>query len=80
MNEQLKLNNFIAEVFGFLESSNLTPETNFKDLNNWNSLNALIIVFNLKNSFGVDLNIEEFNTVDTIYSLYLLAQKKHGKL
>mgnify|MGYP001300587165 FL=1 len=61
---------FIHEVFGFLNDSKLNFSDNFKKLTTWNSLNAVIIHHKIEQTYGVDLNYEMFNTMETVEDLY----------
>tara|TARA_B110000037_G_C16923066_1_gene425253 strand:- start:164 stop:412 length:249 start_codon:yes stop_codon:yes gene_type:complete len=61
---------FIHEVFGFLNDSKLNFSDNFKKLTTWNSLNAVIIHHKIVQAYGVELNYEIFNTLETVEDLY----------
>jgi acyl carrier protein len=48
----------------------LRLETRFKDLGEWNSLQALIVVAALERDYGVTLSARELAAADTVQDLY----------
>lgn len=59
-----------AEIFDDTDASTLTPETNFRDLDEWSSLSALGIIALADEEFDVELSPAELRKVDTIQALY----------
>lgn len=63
--------NIEAEIEG-LEPGTLTPEVNYRDLENWSSMYALIIIAYVDIEFNVTItgnDLRECNTVKDLYSL-----------
>ena len=63
------INNF-SEVFDDMDPSELTPETKFRDLDDWSSICALGLITMLKEEYDVQLSGKEFQEADTIQKLY----------
>ena len=74
----MDINQFIATLApAFVEScSLLTPETRFKDLSDWNSLAALMVITTIGQKCGVSLDPSAFFTVETIEQLYNIVSGK----
>lgn len=68
----MDINQFIATLApAFVESGTLlTPETRFKDLSDWNSLAALMVITTIGQRCGVSLDPSAFFTAETIEQLY----------
>ena len=63
------INNF-SEVLDDMDPSELTPETKFRDLDDWSSICALGLITMLKEEYDVQLSGKEFQEADTIQKLY----------
>jgi len=75
-NKSIDPTSFIQEIFGFLEGTSIELQANFKKLTTWNSLNALIIHHKIEEKYGISLDYEVFNKLETIEDLYLTIEKK----
>lgn len=64
-----------AEIFDDTDASTLTPETNFRELEEWSSLSALGVIAFADEEFDVELSGAEMRTVNTIKELYDLLNK-----
>ncbi|WP_415325234.1 acyl carrier protein [Chryseobacterium sp. MMS23-Vi53] len=51
------------------ETTNITPETNFKELESYGSLSAVLVMQLVENQFDVKLNPRGFRSVNTISDL-----------
>lgn len=71
-----EIEQFIIKVFNFIDPKNLPPNTLFKDLPSWNSLNALIIHSNIEEYYNVKLTREEIHKVKSISDLWVLVKSK----
>ncbi len=66
-----------AEQFDDTPASDLAPETNFRELDEWSSLTALAILGMVDEEYDVQLKGNEMRTADTIQELFdLVASKK----
>lgn len=63
------ISNF-AEQFDDLEASVLTPETEFKALEDWNSLVALSVIAMVDEEYDVTLKGDDIRSSKTIQDLY----------
>lgn len=64
-----------AEQFDELNSE-LTPETNFRQLEEWSSLVALLVITMIDEEYGIVLPPEEMRKTNTIQELFDLVQSK----
>jgi acyl carrier protein len=51
------------------EKTTITPETNFKELESYGSLSAVLVMQLVENQFGVSLNPRSFRNINTIGDL-----------
>lgn len=63
-----------ADAIEVEDMSQLTDETMFRDLDEWNSLAGLSVIAMYDEEFGKALPIPEFKKAQTIGDLYKLAQ------
>ena len=74
----MEINEFIekfAEIFDDTEASSLTPETNFRDLDEWSSLSALSVIALADEEFNVELTGNEMRKANTIQELFDLINR-----
>lgn len=64
-----------AEQFDELNSE-LTPETNFRQLEEWSSLVALLVITMVDEEYDIVLPPEEMRKTNTIQELFDLVQSK----
>ena len=75
----MDLNEFITAFAGEFEetdSSVFTPQTKYKDLEEWGSLTALSIITMIDAEIGKTLTGADLRACDTIEQLYNLIQNK----
>ncbi len=65
-----------AEIFDDTDASTLTPETNFRDLDEWSSLSALGLIVLADEEFYVELSGAEMRKANTIRELFDIINKK----
>ena len=65
-----------AEIFDDTDASTLTPETKFRELDEWSSLSALGVIALADEEFGVELNGTEMRSANTIQELFNLITSK----
>lgn len=74
----MEINEFIekfAEAIEVEEIDNLTPDTNFRELDEWSSLAALSVIAFADEEFEKDLNANSLRNANTITDLYELIAK-----
>lgn len=75
----MKINEFIekfAEIFDDTDAATLTPETKFRELNEWSSLSALGVIALADEEFDAELSGAEMRQANTIQELYDLITSK----
>ena len=75
----MEINDFIknfAAQFDETEASEFAPETRFRELDEWSSLNALAILNMIGKKYQVILKPEEMRTTNTVQELFNLVQSK----
>lgn len=63
------------EVFTDTEMSKISPTTIFKDIDEWDSLAALLLIAYFDSHLGKKISSEEIKSAITITDLYILASK-----
>ena len=75
----MEINEFIekfAEIFDDTEASTLSPETNFRELDEWSSLSALGVIALADEEFDVEISGAEMKKANTIKELYKFITAK----
>ena len=74
------INDFIKKIeaeFEEISPGTLKPETNFREMKDWSSMHALIIIALIDTEYGVSVNAEDMRSVSTIRELFdLISNKK----
>lgn len=74
----LFIKNFVAQ-FPQPVSDKITADTHFRDLKDWTSLQALIIVSSFDWDYGVIVESEELRNAVTLQDLFeIITQKLHS--
>ncbi|WP_458072348.1 acyl carrier protein [Rhodanobacter sp. BL-MT-08] len=71
-----------VERFAFAieaDASSLTPETDYKKMENWDSLNALSLIAMADTEYDVVLTGQDILTTHTIRDLYEVVEAKSAK-
>lgn len=79
MNIIMELDVFIlnfSQQFEETNSSLFSKDTEFKNLNEWDSLIVLNIIAMVDEEYGVSLRGNELNSAKTINDLYLIVKNK----
>ena len=63
------MNDFCLDLADVLDVPALTPETRFRDLDDWCSLKAFGLLIHLENKYGKNIPIDEFLKLNTIQDL-----------
>ncbi len=66
----------LEKEFDDLSPGTLTPNTNYRDIPNWSSMHALIIIAFADAHFNVELTATELKNTQTIQDLYNVIQSK----
>lgn len=77
----MEINEFIekfAEQLDETPASALTPETNFRELEEWSSLSALAVLGMVDDEYDVQLKGNEMRAANTIQELFNLVASKLG--
>lgn len=65
-----------AEQFDEIDIAVLQPETRFRELDEWSSLVALLVITMVDEEYGIVLPPEEMRKTQTIQELFDLVQSK----
>ena len=69
------ISNF-AEQFDDLDASVLTPETEFKSLEDWNSLVALSVIAMIDEEYDVTIKGDDMRGAKTIQDLFNIVKER----
>jgi acyl carrier protein len=75
----METNDFIknfADIFDDTDISEFTPETKFRDLDEWSSLHALATLNMIELKYSVKVTPDEMKTTNSINELYKLVVSK----
>ncbi len=75
----MEINEFIekfAEIFDDTDASELTPDTKFRDIEEWSSLSALGLLALADEEFDVELKAEDVRNATTIADLLTIIEGK----
>lgn len=75
MNIQDFINN-IKEACDELEDANLTPETKFRDLDEWSSLCALSLISMVDEEYDQELSGADLRSANTIRELFDIVESR----
>ncbi len=70
--------NHFEDVFEETEISTLTPETNFRELDEWSSLCALSTMAMISDEYDVELTAEEMRNNSTFIDLFNVVKSHIG--
>ena len=65
-----------ADQFEDIDINKLSPETSFRDLDEWSSLIALSVLAMIDEEYDVQLKGEEMRNAKTVQQLFDLVQSK----
>ena len=75
----MELNEFVslfADQFEETDSSEISASTEFKELEEWSSLQAMFVITAVKKKLGKTINGKEINECATVEDLFNLIQSK----
>ncbi|WP_372483395.1 acyl carrier protein [Elizabethkingia anophelis] len=73
MDKQKFLEEFM-EIFEETDSSEITLETRFKGLEEWNSLIVLSLIVHFEENYSVSITAKQINEAEIINDLYKLVK------
>lgn len=65
-----------AEIFDDTDAASLTPDTKFREIDEWSSLSALGVIALADEEFDVELSGNDMREVTTIQELYNMLNNK----
>jgi acyl carrier protein len=67
----------VVEVFKkVFENNDITFESTREELENWDSMNHLMLIFEVESRFEVNFEPDEMNNITSVKSMYLIIEKK----
>lgn len=66
----------VIEILEIEDSSSINDSTEFRELDEWDSLNALSIISMVDEEFGITISKKEMKSVETLGELYNLIQER----
>ncbi len=76
----MEINDFIknfADQFDDTDASEITAETNFRDLEEWSSMIGLSVLNMSEKKYGVTLTFDELKSANTVQELFdVIANKQ----
>ncbi|MCU7618692.1 acyl carrier protein [Chryseobacterium sp. PBS4-4] len=69
---------FLENFYELLEETDraaITPDTEFKNLDEWNSMTALMLIAMFDEQYEAKLNGDSINNANTLSDLFQLTQK-----
>lgn len=66
----------VEEEYDDLEPGKLTPESNFREVFEWNSINALILIAMVKTEYDVAINAEDIRSSKTVKDLFEIVSSR----
>ena len=76
----MEINDFIknfADQFDDTDASEITAETNFRDLEEWSSMIGLSVLNMSEKKYGVTLTFDELKSTNTVQELFdVIANKQ----
>jgi acyl carrier protein len=66
----------LENEFEDLPKGTLKPDTNYRDIPNWSSMHALIIIAFADDQFNVELTASDLRNANTIQDLYDVIKSK----
>lgn len=65
-----------ADQFDDLDNSVLTPETNFRELENWSSMVSLSLLAMIDDEYDVQLKADDMRKTNNVQELFDLVKSK----
>jgi acyl carrier protein len=78
----MNVDEFIKKIeaeFEDLEPGKLKPDSNFRDMFDWSSVNALILIALISTEYDVTINAEDLRSSKTINDIYRIVESRVKK-
>jgi acyl carrier protein len=78
-NHIMEIKDFIenfADIFDDVDAAELTPDTKFRELDEWSSLMALSIIAMADDEYDVEINGDDIRNSTTIADLFEIVKRK----
>lgn len=75
----MNISEFIEKLeaeFDELEPGTLKPDTNFRDLDEWSSMHALIIIALIDTDYDVTITGDDLSSIETVSELYDIVHQR----
>lgn len=75
----MEISDFIARIeeeFDDLEKGALTPESEFRKVMDWSSVNALIFIALINTEYDVVINAEDLKACKTVSEIYSIVKER----
>lgn len=75
----MEINKFIEEIeieLDDLEKGVLKPDSNYREIEGWSSMHALIIIALVDTNYGVTLNGDDLRSCQTVTQLFDLVKSR----
>jgi len=75
----MTIEDFIKNIeteFEDIEPGKLTPDSNFRNAFEWNSINALILIALIKTEYNVSINAEDIQKSKTVNDLFDIVKSR----
>lgn len=66
----------VIEILEIEDASGINDSTRFRELDEWDSLNALSIISMVDEEFGITISKKEMKSAETLGELYNLIQER----
>ncbi len=64
--------------FEEIQPGTISPETNYREIEGWSSMHALIVIAFIDNHYDIILSASDLKQTNTIKDLYLIVQQKEN--
>ncbi|MFH1160395.1 MAG: acyl carrier protein [bacterium] len=78
----MNIDNFIRQIvdeFDDLKPGMLKPDSQFREVFEWNSINALILIAMVKTEYDVTLTADDLINSKTVQNIYSIVESRTGK-
>jgi acyl carrier protein len=75
----MKIEDFITKLeqeYEDLKPGTLKPDSHFREVFEWNSINALILIAMVKTEYDVTINAEDIASSETVNDLFRIVQSR----
>lgn len=74
--EEEKFIEVFASIFDDVEVDSISMDTKFREIDEWGSLNALVLLSVVEEEYGVALNNQELTNAQSVNDLFVLIRSK----